>query len=136
MRTLNSLYSFDRMGRMLENEALNGRNTYTILEMMADVRNGIWSELKGARSIDLYRRNLQKAYIDRLEYLITEDYKPGSFSPTKVDVSQSDIRSAAKADLNILQRNIRTAVPGMTDRMSEYHLEDVANRIELILEPK
>ncbi len=136
VRTLNSLYSFDRMGRMLENEALNGRSAYTILEMMTDVRNGIWSELKGARSIALYRRNLQKAYIDRLEYLLTEDYKPGFFSPTKVDVSQSDIRSAAKADLKLLQRNIRAAVPGITDRISKYHLEDVANRIELILEPK
>ena len=136
VRTLNSLYSFDRMGRMLENEALNGRDAYSILEMMADVRNGIWSELKGARSIDLYRRNLQKAYIDRLEYLLTEDYEESLFSPTKVDVSQSDIRSVAKADLNILKRNIRAALPGMIDRMSKYHLEDVAHRIEMILEPK
>jgi len=135
VRTLNSIYSFDRLGRMLENEALYSTNAYTVLELMTDMRIGIWSELRSGSSIDLYRRNLQKAYIDRMSYLINEDYKASRFSSTKVDASQSDIRSAAKANLKRISRNTRSAIPRMSG-MSRYHLEDVLDRIELILNPK
>ena len=54
------------MGRIIENEALNGLNSYTLTEMMSDLNNGIWSELKNGKFIDIYRRNLQKSYISRV----------------------------------------------------------------------
>jgi len=133
VRTLNSLYSFDRLGRMLENEALNGAGAYTILELMTDLRIGIWTELRSGNTIDLYRRNLQKAYIDRMGYLLTEDSSGRSSSI--INVSQSDIRSATKANLKRISRDIRTALPRMSG-MSRYHLDDVLDRIQLILEPK
>jgi len=135
VRTLNSLYSFDRLARMLENEAINANSAYSILELMTDMRVGIWSELRSGNSIDLYRRNLQKAYIDRMEYLINEEYESSFRNPTKVNVSQSDIRSAAKANLKRISRDVKGAIPRMTG-MPRYHLEDVMDRIDLILNPR
>jgi hypothetical protein len=55
---------------------------------------------------------------------------------TVVNISQSDMRSLARAELNILKRNIRNAVPRTSDRMSKYHLQDSSERIDVILDPK
>lgn len=45
---------------------------------MNDLRNGVWSELSRGQKIDTYRRNLQRAHVDRLGYLLTvEKQQPG-----------------------------------------------------------
>ena len=62
-----------KMARIIENETINGKGAYGLLEMMRDMRRGIWSETRNGRKIDTYRRNLQKAHIDRLEYLMTAE---------------------------------------------------------------
>ena len=57
---------------MIENETINGKDSYTLLSMMQDLRKGLWSELRTGKSIDTYRRNLQRAYLDRMEFLMTK----------------------------------------------------------------
>ena len=73
VRTLENVLDFGRLGRMIENETLNGKEAYTLTEMMNDLRSGIFSELRSGKKIDTYRRNLQRAYVDRLKYLLTEE---------------------------------------------------------------
>ncbi|MBT8209729.1 MAG: zinc-dependent metalloprotease [Eudoraea sp.] len=141
VRTLNNVMSLGKMARLIENEALNNREAYTLVEMMRDLRNGIWSELRTGRKIDTYRRNLQKAHIDRLEYLMKAENQRklpdfgGYRKSTAVNTSQSDIRSIARAELNNLKRNIRNAMGNTGDTMSLYHLRDVLERIDSILDP-
>ncbi|KAA2219944.1 zinc-dependent metalloprotease [Maribacter flavus] len=141
-RTLNNIMSLGKMARLVENEVANGTEAYTLVEMMDDLRKGIWSELSSGRKIDTYRRNLQKAYVDRLAYLMTaEDQKKlpdfgGYRKSTAVNMSQSDIRSVARAELNQLKRDVRNAIGRTSDRMSRYHLQDVEERIDHILDPK
>ncbi|MBT8178891.1 MAG: zinc-dependent metalloprotease [Eudoraea sp.] len=141
VRTLNNVMSLGKMARLIENEALNSREAYTLVEMMRDLRNGIWSELRTGRKIDTYRRNLQKAHIDRLEYLMKAENQRklpdfgGYRKSTAVNTSQSDIRSIARAELNNLKRNIRNAMGNTGDTMSLYHLRDVLERIDNILDP-
>ena len=141
VRALNNVMSLGKMARLIENEALNGRDAYTLMEMMRDMRNGIWSELRTGRSIDTYRRNLQKAHIDRLEYLMKAENQRkspdfgGYIKSTAVNTSQSDIRSIARAELNNLRRNVRGAIGRTGDTMSLYHLRDVLERINMILDP-
>ena len=65
-RTLRSLLSDRRMVRMIDNETLNGSKAYTVLSLMYDLRRGIWSELYSKKSIDTYRRNLQRNHISVL----------------------------------------------------------------------
>lgn len=142
VRTLNNTLSLGKMARLIENEIANGSEAYTLLAMMSDLRKGIWSELPKGKVIDPYRRNLQKAHLDRLAYLMTaknQDKKPdrgGYQKSTIVNTSQSDIRSLVRAELNTLKRNIRNAIAKTSDRMSNYHLQDSAERIEMILNPK
>lgn len=134
-RTLNNLLDFGRMGRMLENEALNGIQAYTFLDMMAATRKGLFSELQNRSTIDIYRRNLQRAYVERLDYLMTEEQGDASrFSTrTSIDVSQSDIRAVVRAELKDLKRDLQNA--RLRDRMSNIHTEDLVERINIILDP-
>lgn len=140
-RTLNNILSLGKMARMIENESLNGNNAYTLTEMMRDLRNGIWSELNTGINIDTYRRNLQRAYIDRLEYLMTAETpkSPSSNSSynkfTPVNTSQSDIRAVVRAELNTLKRLINSRLGGR-DSMSRIHLKDAVERINIILDPQ
>lgn len=142
VRTLNSILDFGRMARAIENEMVNGENAYTLLEIMDDLRDGIWTELKQGGKVDVYRRNLQRAYIDRLAYLMTEeqDQVPMALRAwlieSNVDASQSDIRSIARAELNELKKLIKSAVARTGDKMTKIHLEDALARIELILDPR
>jgi predicted Zn-dependent protease with MMP-like domain len=140
-RTLNNILDFGRMERMIENETINGNNAYSFLSMMRDLRQGIWSELRTGRSIDTYRRNLQRAYIDRMEFLMTEEQSqiPAAFRRfvrrTNVNVNQSDIRAVVRAELKSLQHSVRAAVSNASG-MKRIHLQDVLERIDSILDPK
>ena len=131
--TLNQLLSPARMGRIFENEAVSGSDAYTAIEMMGDLRNGLWSELRSGQTIDIYRRNLQRAYIERLNYLMTEE--PSNNFGASIDVSQSDIRPLVREELKSLRTQVSNGLSRTTDRMSRYHLEDAIARIDDILDP-
>ncbi|UJH66461.1 zinc-dependent metalloprotease [Allomuricauda sp. SCSIO 65647] len=140
-RTLNNMLHLGKMARIIENETANGDGAYKLVDMMRDLRRGLWSETRNGKKIDTYRRNLQKAHIDRLAYLLTAENqkkKPefgGYQKSTVVNTSQSDIRSVARAELNNLERDIRSGLSRISDTMSRYHLQDALERIALILDP-
>jgi len=142
VRTLNNILDFGRMARIIENETLNGKKAYTLINMMSDLRRGIWSELPSGRKIDTYRRNLQRAYIERLEFLMKNEQTPvpsqyrSYVSRTSVDVSQSDIRPVVRGELRNLRVSVRSAIAITADRLSKYHLQDALERIDDILDPK
>lgn len=141
VNTMNSLLEWRKLGRVIENGAMNGNDAYAITELFSDVRNGIWSELPRGRAIDTYRRNLQRAHIERLELLMTGELPPvpaqfRRFFGPGIDASQSDIRPVVRAELKTLQSRVRAAIPRTSDRMSKIHLEDALERIKNILDPK
>ncbi|WP_298898027.1 zinc-dependent metalloprotease [uncultured Psychroserpens sp.] len=136
-RTLNNIMSLGKMQRLTEAHTYDS-NAYSLTEMMRDLRNGVWSELRSGRRIDTYRRNLQRAHIDRLAFLMTAPNQSGrSFSPyvkvTGVNTSQSDIRAVVRAELKSLQRSLRSARGA--DSMSRIHIADALERIDAILNP-
>ncbi len=141
-RVLNNLLNPGRLARMIENQTLNGEKAYTLLAFMGDLRGGIWTELKGNRTADTYRRNLQRAYLDRLEYLMTQEPTAVSAGARSfvnyvpVRVGQSDIRAVVRGELNQLRADVKRAIPTTRDTMMKYHLQDVMVRIERILDPK
>lgn len=141
VRTLNSLLEWRKLGRVIENEAMNGSDAYGILDLFSDVRNGVWSEIRNGSTIDTYRRNLQRAHIERLETLMTGELPPipaqfRRFFGPGIDASQSDIRAVVRGELKTMRSRIRAAVPRTRDRMSKLHLEDAIERIDNILDPK
>ncbi|QNM87099.1 zinc-dependent metalloprotease [Polaribacter pectinis] len=140
-RTLNNLLDAGRMARMIENETLNGSSeAYTLVSMMSDLRKGVWGEIYTGRSIDTYRRNLQRAHLDRLNYLLNEakdqrGANRGYFKQSGITINQSDIKSVARGELKRLQRDAKAA-SNRGNTLTRYHLQDVVDRIDAILDPK
>ena len=131
---LNRVLDFGRMARMIENEALNGNNSYSLDEMMNDVKNGIWSELKNGQSIDVYRRNLQKSYISRLDFIMKNEQpsRPGSWGSyiTTVKVDVSDIRSVTMGALMDLNKDLNKALKKYSDSGIKNHIRYCLNMIK------
>jgi hypothetical protein len=140
VRVVNLVLNPGRMQRLIENEARNGSSAYTLGEMLGDMRGAIWSELRAGRSIDVYRRNLQRGYLERMEWLMTEEPPPApSFfgATTGVTVSQSDIRPYGRGELVTLKREINQALNrGGINRATRLHLQDAVVRIDHILDPE
>ena len=139
--TLNGILEWGRLGRMIENEALNGNDAYKMTELFDDLRKGIWTELSAGKTIDVHRRSLQRAHIERLDLMLTGEEPNVSasfrrFVGPQINASQSDIRPMARGELKTLQASIRSAIPRTSDRMSKLHLEDALERVNSILDPK
>ncbi len=142
VRTLNRVLKTGRLTRMIENETLNGNKAYTLLQMMGDLRKGIWSEVYANKTIDPYRRNLQRAHLDRLDFLLNKakDQKAaksdrGYFKQTAVTINQSDIKPVVRGELKRLQRDIKRSIPSARNTITRYHLQDAVDRIDTILNP-
>lgn len=145
VRHLNALLSPDRMARLMENEVR--KVNYNANDMMTQLQNGIWKELVQGSKIDIYRRNLQKAYIERLGQLMAPPAAASgaasqaaargrAASATPVNLSQSDIRSIARAHLVKLAQQLKAAAPKHTNDLTRFHLDDTMARIDAILHPK
>jgi hypothetical protein len=141
--TLTSLFAGDRAVRLMET-GLSAKN-YTLDDLFTDLENGIWSEAKTGKSIDLYRRNLQKVYAEKLIDLL----KPGKanvlsvpvgitygFSTRVVELEKTDLPSVARAHLESLKTTLQGAIARSTDKNTKYHLQDVHQRIKQALDPK
>ncbi len=139
---LDDILSLGRMQRLIETQTLYGNSAYALTDMMKDLRNGVWSELKSGKSIETYRRNLQRAHIDRLAYLMTADSQKkaptfgGYQKSTAVTTSQSDIRAVVRAELKSLESAIKSGLNRTNDQLSRIHLQDALERIDAILNPK
>ena len=140
-RTLKNLLSLGKMARLIENETLNGAKAFKLTDMTTALRNSIWTEIKKGRKIDTYRRNLQRAHIDRLAYLLkaeNQSKRRGSdyIKSTAVNTSQSDIRAIARFELNALKGIAKRGRTQISDNMTSIHLKDIEERIKIILNPK
>ena len=138
-RSLNRILDFGRMARLIENEAINGKNAYSLTSMMTDLRKGIFKEVYQNEKIDVFRRNLQFAYLDRISFLMTNEQ---GVTPswarnyvTSVKVSQSDIRTVATSQLIQLSKDLKK-YKKKSDEMSSMHIEMVKNKVTNILNGK
>jgi hypothetical protein len=126
-RTLGSLLDEDRLIRMIENESFNGDAAYTVLEMLDDLRTGIFSELYNSQPVDAYRRNLQRTYIDLATNSIAElDAEENKDS----DVIISDVIPLMRAELEQLKTDITSRRYRTSDKMSRIHWNDLLARID------
>lgn len=139
---LTSIFSFSRMQRLIENYAMD-KNSYSLNELFTDMQNGIWKELDSKKAVDVYRRDLQKVYIQLMENILNQKTPvppPGGYlsvvAPNPAAPIKADIYSEAKASLRSLQGKIKTAMIAVTDKATKNHLMDIADRIKSLLEPK
>ncbi|UII19942.1 zinc-dependent metalloprotease [Fulvivirga ligni] len=126
-RTLNGLLNDDRVKRTIENETLNGSKAYKPTQLFSDLRKGLFFELRTGKTIDTYRRNLQKAFVEKLGELVNTEDK---------DVRTTDIPSLSRGTLQAIKSDIRAGLGRQSDTLSRYHLQDLSERIDQILDPK
>jgi hypothetical protein len=142
---LNNVLQTNRLVRLSEYEhaAADGAG-YGVLEALRDVRSGVFSELRAAGEIDVYRRALQRAYVENLNIKINPPPQPpnanpfgggGRGGPPQLDPKLTDIQAAVRADLKELDIEIKVAVP-RTRGMTRAHLEDLIFRIDEALKSK
>ncbi|HJW17572.1 MAG TPA: zinc-dependent metalloprotease [Flavisolibacter sp.] len=139
------------LGRLINNNTFNklfrfeeeNKNAYTATEMLTDLRKGIWRELTAHQPVDIYRRSLQKSFVESLNKIINPDQAgsalmltPFGFSASSSGSKTSDAISIAKAQLRTLSAEIRTALPAYKDANTKAHLLDVQDRITEALNPK
>ncbi|WP_411767516.1 zinc-dependent metalloprotease [Winogradskyella sp. A3E31] len=133
-RHLNRLLDFETLGRLMDHNALDASN-YSALEMLRDVRTGIWSEANSTSNVDIYRRNLQRVYVDRMIYLMTEELNPQR-TRQYYNVNQSDVRALVRGELNTLINTLQSAVNRGVNTETKYHYRDIIERIDAVLNPK
>jgi hypothetical protein len=142
---LGTLMNDRRLERLIEFEALaeDKRDVYSLSEMLADVRAGIWSELSGGGvAIDPYRRELQRSYLAAVKGklnptapVLPAGLPPGfaaQFMPAR---ATSDIQAALRSELRALDADLARAVGKTGDRITRAHIEDARWQIKEILDP-
>ena len=131
--------SFDRIGRLIDAETLGG-SRYSALAFFRDLRSNIWTEASSGKAPDLYRRNLQRTYLDLMLYLMTNEGPSRSFSRPGFEgglvynVSTSDVRALVRGELSSLQSRLKTALRTAPNTITRYHYQDALARIEQVLE--
>jgi hypothetical protein len=133
-RHLNNLLDFERIGRLIDHSAMDAAN-YSALDMLKELRLGLWSETTTGSNISVFRRNLQRVYLDRMTYLMTEDLDPRR-SRQYFNVNQSDIRAFVRGELNALKRKLSSASKMALNTETKYHYRDCIERMNLLLDPK
>jgi len=134
---MNELMSPDRLTRLMENEVRG--IAYNAADMLDQFQKSLWKELASGSKIDIYRRNLQKAYIERLGQWLTTTIASSGTRPvgsTPHVLSQSDILSIARANLVKLAAQLKAAAPRYTNDLTRYHIDDCIARIDVILKPR
>jgi hypothetical protein len=139
---LKSLLSAARLYRLAVCAERYGAAVYSVDDLLTDAKKGVWGELATGATIDPYRRNLQKQYVQSLIALINPEpavVLPGNLPRGLViftgDIRFTDVPSIARAQLVALRTEIGAAVARETDKVSRYHLQDVSERIRQALNP-
>ena len=127
-RSLNSLLDDDRLQRMITNEQVNGNSAYTAVELMNDLRKGIFEELYRSQKVDAYRRNIQRAYVDAAAGYVQNLKKEDSD-----EVASTDVIALMRGDLEQLRRDLRSRRNRTNDQLSVYHWNDLIARIDQAL---
>ncbi|MDR1593130.1 MAG: zinc-dependent metalloprotease [Prevotellaceae bacterium] len=105
----------DLLSRMIKNEELYKKvKIYTVLEFLDDLKKNVWRELYAGGSIDICRRNLQKAYIEN------------AINSLK---TSSDVSSLTRAHLLALKGDVKKAIRSQKG-LSQYHLQDILQKID------
>lgn len=121
-----NLLNDGRLARMSEH-AMRSTDAYRPIDLIGDLTTGIFSELGGEKvNVDLYRRNLQRAYVQVLAEQVRR--------PT----AESDAPALARGELKKLAKSLEAAVAKVEESnpTTRYHLEDLQTRISQALDPR
>lgn len=122
-RVLNSLLSTKTMSKLAVNEAMYGDKAYRLIDYFNDIDKAMWTELEEETPIDLYRRNLQRSYVEALIKISDRSGK-----------EYRDVGPIAKNKLIDVLARIKKGVRKIDDPMTKYHLKFIENRLAEAIE--
>ncbi len=131
-RVLGGLLDARRLGRLASLE-VSDDDPYPLADYLDDLRDAVWGRITTTAG-DPYRRALQRAYLEEVEELLTEEPPSSSFLPAP-DVSRSDIRPLLRLQMRRLATQAESAARRVGESVARAHLEDVAHRISQMLDP-
>ena len=139
---LDGLFNDARMNRLVDQEALAtaAGTAYTLADLLHDVRVGLFRELASGAKIDIYRRNVQRNFVDLLGTKLLPPPPPPPAPPFPGFVPPpprpEEAKSLVRGELRDLDAAIAAALPKETDRATRLHLQDLRYRIDRILNPR
>ncbi|MEN8702819.1 MAG: zinc-dependent metalloprotease [Polaribacter sp.] len=122
-RQLNGLLNKAKLERMIDASVIDP-STYEAIDMIRDLRNGIFLEANYTRNVDVFRRNLQKSFINRMSMLLNSK-----------NVQHADINSIVRGELESLNFQLTIAKNRRVNRMTKYHYRDCIAKIKEALSP-
>ncbi|HWW39266.1 zinc-dependent metalloprotease, partial [Pedobacter sp.] len=139
---LGRLLSSATLSKLISAEAADGASAYKITDLFTDLQGSVFTELKTNGNIDVYRRNLQKAYVENLIAVLKPAPASAPSGPLsmggmdrRMSPSRNDVVSVVKAQLRSLNSAIKSAT-AQASGLSKYHLQDLSERIDTALDPK
>lgn len=125
------LINKNTLDKMSENEILNGKKAYTSAQMFNDLKKVIWSNLGQS---DIYKRNMQKAYVENLINLLDKkgnaDKNASGKRPT-----YSEAPAIAHGQLTELKR-LATSAASVTSGTAKGHYQNLITLIDNALSNK
>ncbi|HET7322673.1 MAG TPA: zinc-dependent metalloprotease, partial [Longimicrobiaceae bacterium] len=140
-RVLASLLDDGRLNALIENQALsrNPSSVYSLVDMLDDLRQGIWSELSSSRvRIDPYRRALQSTFLSQIDEKLNpppEDENSQARRFRRTPPLAAEGKAALRGELVTLRSEIQRALPRAANRETQLHLQGALHRIGEILDP-
>jgi len=148
-----ALLNTNRLHRLSDSEVLDPAHAYPLTEYVADVKRAVWGGPGAAVELDPGRRAMHRVYLERLEALITPPAPPpaaagpggggGPVGPppqplpflAAPNVQRSDLPALARSQLRSIRDSARAAAATATG-IARAHWQDIADRVDNILEPR
>lgn len=125
------LINKNTLDKMSENEILNGKKAYTSAQMFNDLKKVIWSNLGQS---DIYKRNMQKAYVENLINLLDKKGNADKNASGKRP-AYSEAPAIAHGQLTELKR-LTTSAACMTSGTAKGHYQNLITLIDTALSNK
>jgi hypothetical protein len=123
-RFLKKLLNTKTLKSLIDAEVIQ-ENNYAAIDMVGDLRRGIFSETRIIKNVDLHRRNLQKSFINRMSSLMKD-----------ASIENTDIPSIIRGELTTLKYLLNSASKRTVNKITKYHYKDSFILISNILDPK
>jgi hypothetical protein len=137
---LDRLLSANTLNKMLNAEVTyTNQPIYQATEMLSDLKKTIFSEIYAHKPVDIFKRNLQRSYVDNLSRLIAPAAAPSNsmmmMAGNASNPSKSDAAAIGRSQLIALKSELQ-ANAGSGDQMTRSHIQDLIARINKALDPK
>lgn len=113
------LLSGKTLSKLAVNEAMYGEKAYSLIEFFNDLDAAMWTELKTYGSVDIYRRNLQRSYVDRIIELSKKSGK-----------DYRDVAPLMSMKISEIKAIVKKAITKTKDPVTLYHLRFIHERLE------